>query len=205
MKKPILIGIAGASGSGKTHVADCIIESIGSEKAIIIQEDFYYKDLSDMPFEERACQNFDHPDAFDHALLAEHLLQPLNGETISRPIYDYKIHTRIRETKTIEPRDLIILEGILIFNTAQLRDLMNLRVFMDTDLDTCLTRRLKRDTTERGRTADSVIQQYEKTVRPMYYQFIEPSKNYADILIPGPDENSSTIDNLIKKINALIN
>ena len=204
MKKPILIGIAGASGSGKTHVADCIIDRIGSDKAIIIQEDFYYKDLSDMPIHERACQNFDHPGAFDHDLLAEHLSQLLNGKTISHPIYDYKIHTRVKGTKTIEPHDLFILEGILIFNTAKLRDLMNLRVFVDTELDICFIRRLKRDVTERGRTADSVIQQYEKTVRPMYYQFIEPSKCYADILIPGTDENSLAIDNLIKKINTLL-
>ena len=205
MKKGILIGIAGASGSGKTFVANSIIESPGLDKAVIIQEDSYYKDLSDVPFEERASRNFDHPDAFDHDLLAKHLLQLLNGEAVSHPIYDYTLHTRSKEKKTVGPGALIILEGILILNNAKLRELMDYRVFIDTALDICFVRRLKRDVEERGRTVDSVTLQYIETVRPMYLQFIEPSKQYADILIPGDGKNFTAVDILTTKINSLLN
>jgi uridine kinase len=204
MKKGILIGIAGASGSGKTVIANNIIDSLGSDKALIIQEDSYYKDLSDVPYEQRVGKNFDHPDAFDHDLLTEHLLQLLNGDSVSHPIYDYKLHTRSKETKTVEPCALIILEGILIFSKAQLRELIDYRVFIDTPSDICFNRRLKRDTKERGRTADSVIRQYTETVRPMYLEFIEPSKQYADILISGDGENCEAVDILITKIKALL-
>jgi uridine kinase len=204
MKKGILIGIAGASGSGKTFVANSIIESLGSDKAVIIQEDSYYKDLSDVPYDERAGKNFDHPDAFDHDLLTRHLLQLLNGETISHPTYDYKLHRRLKETKTVGPHVLIILEGILIFNKARLRNLMDFLVFIETALDISFIRRLKRDIAERSRTVDSVIQQYIETVRPMYLQFIEPSKRYADILIPGWGKNSVAVDTLITRINTLL-
>lgn len=204
MKKGILIGIGGASGSGKTVIAKRIIESLGPDKAAIIQEDSYYKDLSDVPREQRAGRNFDHPDAFDHDLLAEHLLQLLNGKTIKCPVYDYKLHARSKETKTFRPAGLIILEGILIFNRAQLRELMDYRVFIDTPSDICFIRRLKRDTEERGRTVDSVIRQYTETVRPMYLEFIEPSKKYADIIISGEGDNSKSVDNLINKINAML-
>lgn len=205
MKKGILIGIAGASGSGKTLVANSIIESLGSDKTVIIQEDSYYKDLSDIPFEERASRNFDHPDAFDYDLLVEHLLQLLDGKVVSHPIYDYKLHTRSKEKKTVGPCVLIILEGILILNNARLRELMDYRVFIDTALDICFVRRLKRDIAERGRTVDSVIRQYTKTVRPMYLQFIEPSKKYADILIAGDGQNPEAVDFLTNKIITLLN
>jgi uridine kinase len=205
MKKGILIGIAGASGSGKTFVANSIIESLGQDKAVIIQEDSYYKDLSDIPYEQRVNRNFDHPDAFDHDLLAEHLLQLSNSEAVSHFIYDYKLHIRSKEEKTVGPSVLIILEGILILNNIRLRELMDYRVFIDTALDICFIRRLKRDVEERGRTMDSVIKQYIETVRSMYFQFIEPSKQYADILIPGDGQNSDTVDFLTKKINTLLN
>lgn len=205
MKKGILIGIAGASGSGKTHVANSIIESFGPDKAVVIQEDSYYKDLSDVPYEERVTKNFDHPDAFDHDLLAEHLLQLLNGEAVSHPIYDYKLHIRSKEKKTVEPGVLIILEGILILYNAKLRELMDYRVFIDTALDICFVRRLKRDVEERGRTMDSVIRQYTETVRPMYLEFIAPSKQYADIMIPGDGRNAKAVDILTSKINTLLN
>jgi uridine kinase len=204
MKKGILIGIAGASGSGKTVITNSIIESLGPDKAVIIQEDSYYKDLSDVPFEQRVSRNFDHPDAFDHDLLAEHLLQLLIGDTVSHPVYDYQLHTRSKETKTVGPGKLIILEGILIFSKAQLRELMDYRVFIDTPPDICFIRRLKRDTEERGRTADSVLRQYTETVRPMYLEFIEPSKQYADMLISGEGKNSKAVDILITKIKALL-
>ncbi len=194
MKKRILIGIAGASGSGKTLVANSIIESPGLEEAVIIQEDSYYKDLSDVPYEERVGRNFDHPDAFDHDLMAKQLLQLLNGEAVSHPIYNYKLHTRSKETKTVGPGNLIILEGILIFSNAQLRELIDYRVFIDTPPDICFIRRLKRDIEERGRTVDSVIKQYTETVRPMYLQFVEPSRQYADILISGEQLRDSNLD-----------
>jgi uridine kinase len=203
MKKAVLIGIAGASGSGKTSAAASIINSLELDKVLTIQEDSYYKDLSDIPFAERKTRNFDHPDAFDHDLLAEHLLQLLNGEAVSQPIYDYKLHTRSKETKTVGPGTLIILEGILVLSNAQLRKLMDYRVFVETPLDICLARRLKRDMKERGRTADSVIKQYTETVRPMYLQFVEPSRQYADITISGEQSNSEAIDTLTAKINAL--
>jgi uridine kinase len=205
MNKGILIGIAGASGSGKTFVANSIIESPGLEKAVIIQEDSYYKDLSDIPFEKRAERNFDHPDAFDHDLLAEHLLQLLNGEAVSHPIYDYKLHTRSKEKKTVGPGVLIILEGILILNNARLRELMDYRVFIDTALDICFVRRLKRDVEERGRTVESVTRQYTETVRPMYLQYVGPSKQYADILISGEGEDFKAVDILTARINTLLN
>ena len=204
MKKGILIGIAGASGSGKTHVTNSIIESLGPDKAVIIQEDSYYMDLSDISYEERTRRNFDHPDAFDYDLLAEHLLQLLNGEAVSHPIYDYKLHTRSKETKTVEPGVLIILEGILILNNVKLRELMDYKVFIDTAMDICFVRRLERDIEERGRTVDSVIRQYRETVRPMYLKFIAPSKQYADILISGDGKNSDAVDILTSKINTLL-
>jgi uridine kinase len=171
---------------------------------MIIQEDSYYKDLSDVPFEQRSSRNFDHPDAFDHDLLTEHLRQLLNGKAINHPVYDYKLHTRSKETKTAVPAGLIILEGILIYSNAQLRELMDYRVFIDTPPDICFVRRLKRDTEERGRTVDSVIQQYAQTVHPMYLEFIEPSKQYADIMIPGEGDNSDAFNILINRINALL-
>ena len=204
MKKGILIGIAGASGSGKTVIANRIIESIGSDNVAIIQEDSYYKDLSDVPYEQRSSRNFDHPDAFDHDLLAEHLLQLLNGEAVSHPVYDYKLHTRTNETKTAGPASLIILEGILILSNTKLRELMDYRVFIDTPQDICFIRRLRRDIEERGRTMDSVIQQYTETVRPMYLEFVEPSKQYADIVISDEGESSEAFDILTNKINTLL-
>jgi len=204
MKKGILIGISGASGSGKTVIANSIIECLGSDNAVIIQEDSYYKDLSDVPHEQRGSRNFDHPDAFDHDLLTEHLRRLLNGKAVEHPVYDYKLHIRSKETKTTGPADLIILEGILIYNNAQLRELMDYRVFIDTPADICLIRRLKRDIAERGRTVDSVIQQYIETVRPMYHEFIVPSRQYADIIISGDGNNSEAFDILINKINALL-
>jgi len=204
MKKGILIGIAGASGSGKTLVANTIIERLGSDKVVLIQEDSYYKDLSDIPLDERAGRNFDHPDAFDHDLLAEHLKLLLEGKTVAHPIYDYKTHSRLKETKTVGPHTIIILEGILVLNEAKLRELMDIRVFIDTALDICFIRRLKRDIEERGRSVESVIAQYQNTVRPLSFQFIEPSKRYADIIIPRGGKNLVAIDILTTKIRSLL-
>lgn len=204
MKKGIIIGIAGASGSGKTLVANNVIQNLFSERVVMIQEDSYYKDLSDIPFDERTGKNFDHPDAFDHNLLAEHLAALVDGKSISHPIYDYKTHSRKEETQTVGPHSVIILEGILILTEPRLRNLMDIQVFIDTAPDICFIRRLNRDIKERARSVDSIIKQYEETVRPMYFQFIEPSKRYADIIIPRGGKNKVAIDILSAKITTLL-
>ena len=205
MKKGIIIGIAGASGSGKTLVSKNIFENLGSEKVVIMQEDSYYKDLSEIPFNDRTGKNFDHPDAFDHSLLEYHLSELVKGNSISHPIYDYKTHSRLKETKTVGPHRVIVLEGILIMNESKLRDLMDIKVFIDTEPDICFIRRLKRDINERARSVDSIINQYMETVRPMYFQFIEPAKRYADIIIPQGGKNAVAIDILTAKIKSLLN
>lgn len=204
MNKGILIGIAGASGSGKTLVANTIMKKLGSGKVVMIQEDSYYHDLSDIPFDERTGRNFDHPDAFDHDLLAQHLTQLVKGKTISHPIYDYSTHSRKEETRTVGPHSVIILEGILILSELKLRGLMDIKVYIETPLDVCFIRRLQRDIKERGRSVDSIIKQYQETVRPMYLQFIEPCKRHADIIIPRGGKNLVAIDILQTKIKTLI-
>jgi uridine kinase len=204
MKNAILIGVGGASGSGKTLVAKNVIERLGSDKVIMIQEDSYYKDLSDIPFDERTGRNFDHPDSFDHELLIEHMAALIEGKSISHPIYDYTTHSRKKETRTVGPHKVIILEGILILNERRLRELMDIKVYIDTEPDICFIRRLKRDIHERGRNVDSVISQYQETVRPMYFQFIEPAKRHADIIIPQGGKNLVAIDLLTTKIQSLL-
>ncbi|MFQ5583257.1 MAG: uridine kinase [Calditrichia bacterium] len=203
-KKGILIGIAGASGSGKTLVAQTLYDTLGSDKIVILGEDSYYKDLAHLPFEERVKFNFDHPDAFDHELLLEHLKMLLNGEAIEHPVYDYSTHTRKKETERVGPHQIIILEGILILNVPELRELMDIKIFIDTAPDVCFIRRLQRDIQERGRSVENVIKQYQKTVRPMYLQFIEPSKRYADIIIPHGGKNVIAIDIIKSKIENLM-
>ena len=205
MKKGLLIGIAGASGSGKTLVSKNIYEKLGSDKVVIMQEDSYYKDLSEIPFDERTGKNFDHPDAFDHLLMQSHLKELVEGKSISHPIYDYKTHSRLKKTRTVGPHSIIVLEGILIMNEPNLRDLMDIKVFIDTEPDICFIRRLKRDVFERARSVDSIINQYMETVRPMYFQFVEPSKRYADIIIPQGGKNAVAIDILTAKIKSLLN
>lgn len=204
MTPPRLIGIAGASGSGKTRMANQIVERFGTDRVALIQEDSYYRDLSHMPLDMRADVNFDHPDAFDHDLLVEHLRQLLNGQSVSCPEYDYKTHNRLKQTRPLTPCALIVLEGILTLCTAQLRDLMDMRVFVDTTLDVCCERRIERDMSERGRSRASIVQQFEDTVRPMYRQFIEPSRQYADLVIPGVGEDCHTIDLLVTRIQTML-
>ena len=204
MKKGIVIGIAGASGSGKTLVANNIMSKLNSQSVVMIQEDSYYRDLSDIPYDARTGKNFDHPDAFDHDLLADHLAALVERKSISHPIYDYKTHSRKKETRTVGPHSIIIFEGILILSEPRLRDLMDIRVFIDTAPDICFIRRLTRDINERARSVDSIITQYEETVRPMYFQFIEPSKRHADIIIPRGGKNEVAIDILSTKINTLL-
>lgn len=202
----IIIGIAGASGSGKSLLASTIINEIGSDKVVVISEDSYYKDLADLTVEERAKVNFDHPDAFDHALLAAHLTALKAGESINVPIYDYTTHTRTNQFRHIEShKTIVILEGILLFVDKHLRNLMDIRIYVDTALDTAFIRRLKRDVLERGRSMESVVTQYETTVRPMFLKYIEPSKRHADLIVPHGGKNLIAIDLIQAKMKELLN
>lgn len=200
MKRTIIVGIAGASGSGKTLVANTICEDLGADHVVFIPEDAYYKDLSLMPKMVRDEMNFDHPEAFEHELMYKHVQDLIQGRSIHLPVYDYETHTRSSETRLLEPRTIIILEGILLFTDEKLRDLMNVKIFIDTPLDICLTRRIRRDLEERGRSVEGILSQYEKTVRPMYQRFIEPSKKYADIIIPRGGKNKIAIDFIKTKL-----
>lgn len=200
----MIIGISGPSGSGKSLLANTIINELGSEQVAIISEDSYYKDLGDMPYAERCKINYDHPDAFDHDLLRQHLKALQLGKTIQVPRYDHTQHQRMQETRSTGPHHIIVIEGIMLFGESVLRDLMDVRIFMDTPLDICLIRRLKRDMLERGRTLDSVLDQYINTVRPMYMQFIEPSKRYADLIVPRGGENRIAIDMIKAKMRELL-
>ena len=175
-----------------------------SENVVIMEEDSYYKDLSNIPFDERTGRNFDHPDAFDHDLLCIHLKELLEGKTIAHPIYDYATHSRKKETRTVGPHRIVVLEGILLLNEPSLRELMDIKVYIDTAPDICFIRRLRRDIEERGRDVKSVIKQYMETVRPMYFQFIEPAKRHADIIIPQGGKNIVAIDILTTKIRTLL-
>ena len=203
-KNTIIIGISGASASGKSLLANTIVNELGSEQVVIISEDAYYKDHSNMPFEERANINYDHPDAFDHQLLLQHLVELQQGKSIEVPIYNHALHTRDKETRRIGRHAIIVLEGILLFVEQQLREIMDIRIFMETALDICLIRRLKRDIKERGRSLDSVLKQYEDTVRPMYLQFIDPSKRYADLIVPRGGNNRIAIDMIKAKMRELL-
>lgn len=203
-KSTIIIGISGASASGKSLLANTIVNELGSDQVAIISEDAYYKDHSNIPFEERAKVNYDHPDAFDHELLYHHLMQLQEGKSIEIPIYNHSMHTREKETRCVGKHTIIVLEGILLFVEKNLRELMDIRIFMETSLDICLMRRLKRDIKERGRSLDSVLKQYEETVRPMYLQFIDPSKRYADLIVPRGGGNRIAIDMIKAKMRELL-
>ena len=205
MKRPILIGITGGTGSGKSTVSKEIFKSIHEKDLTIIEQDSYYKDQSELTFEERVKTNYDHPFAFDNELLKEHLQALSRNETIEKPIYDFENHTRKKETITVEPRDIIILEGILILFEPEIRELLDIKIFVDTDSDVRVIRRILRDIKDRGRTLDSVILQYMDTVRPAHLQFIEPTKRYADIIIPEGGYNKVAIDIIVTKINAILN
>ncbi len=204
MKPHILIGIAGGSGSGKTLVAKRIFDELGSDKVVIIQQDSYYRDLGHLSLEERKKQNFDHPDSFDHEFLIRQLKDLLAGKSVEQPVYDYAIHSRRSETKLIGEHIVIVLEGILILHDSELRKLMDIKVYVDTDDDVRLIRRIRRDVNERNRSLDSILDQYESSVRPMQLQFIEPTKRYADIIIPEGGYNLVAIDLLKTKIQALL-
>jgi uridine kinase len=204
MSKPVVIGVAGGTGSGKTTVAREIFGEFADRSVVMIEQDAYYKDQTHLSYEERIKTNYDHPLAFDNDLLIEHLENLLNRESIEKPIYDYRLHTRSTDRVIIEPRDVIILEGILILEDERLRSLMDIKVFVDTDADVRIIRRLIRDIEERGRSIDSVVTQYMDVVRPMHMQFIEPTKRYADIIVPEGGHNRVAIDLLTTKIHTIL-
>lgn len=200
----IIIGISGPSASGKSLLANTIVNELGSDQVVVISEDSYYKDLGPMSYEDRCKNNYDHPDSLDHDLLYKHLLELQQSIAVQIPIYDFSHHQRLTQTRRIGQHRIIVLEGILLFVDPQLRELMDIRIFMDTPLDICLLRRLRRDILERERTLDSVLNQYQETVRPMYFQFIEPSKRYADIIVPRGGENRIAIDMIQAKMRELL-
>lgn len=203
-KQPIIIGIAGGSGSGKTTIAHEIYKNMPEDRVLIMTQDSYYKDHPDMSKEERDKINFDHPDAFDMKLLVQQLKQLLNRQPIEMPIYDFPTHLRSKKTIHVKPADIIILEGILVLSDPALRDLMSIKVYVDTDDDIRLIRREVRDMHERGYSLDYIIDQYLTTVKPMYNQFVEPSKRYADIIVPEGGENNVAIDMLSTKIRSVL-
>lgn len=202
--KPIIIGVAGGSGSGKTTVTHEIYNSFPHQSIAVIEQDAYYRAQDDKSMEERLKTNYDHPLAFDHDLLIEQLEQLLEFKPIEKPVYDYTVHTRSDKIIPVEPKDVIILEGILILDDERLRDLMDIKVYVDTDPDLRIIRRLTRDINERGRTLDSVLTQYLSVVRPMHNQFIEPTKRYADIIIPEGGQNAVAIDLMVTKIRTIL-
>lgn len=204
MEKPILIGITGGTGSGKSTIADALYSNFSKDRITMIQQDMYYKDQSHLSMEERVKTNYDHPMAFDNDLLVEHLQKLIKGEAIEKPRYDFTIHNRAKDTTTVEPREIIIVEGILILEYERIRDLLDIKVYVDTDADIRILRRLVRDIDERGRTVESVIDQYLKMVRPMHMEFTEPTKRYADIIIPEGGHNYVAIDILMAKIRDIL-
>lgn len=205
VNKPILIGVTGGSGSGKTSVSRAIFNHFPDHSIMMLEQDSYYKDQSNLSFEERLNTNYDHPFAFDTDLLIAHVEQLMRFESIEKPVYDYVAHTRSEATILQEPKEVIILEGILVLADERLRDLMDIKLYVDTDDDIRIIRRIKRDMEERGRTLDSVIEQYLSVVKPMYHQFIEPTKRYADIIIPEGGENHVAIDLLATKVGTFLN
>jgi uridine kinase len=201
---PLVIGIAGGSGSGKTTVAQKILERVGSERIAFLQHDSYYKDLSGLPPTQRAERNFDHPHSLETDLLIQHIASLRDGKAVEVPIYDFSTDSRTAKTFTIQPRRVILVEGILIFTEAALREMFDVKIFVDTDADLRFIRRLERDIAERGRTTESVIKQYQSTARPMHLEFVEPSKRYADVIIPEGGFNTAALDMVVARIEALL-
>ncbi|MFN2112030.1 MAG: uridine kinase [Anaerolineales bacterium] len=203
-KPSLVIGIAGGTGSGKTTVADYILESVGPEKISFLPHDAYYRELKDMAQEERAKVNFDHPSSLETELLIEHINQLKSGKTIQLPHYNFKTHTRTGDTTPIIPHQILVVEGILIFAEPELRKLFDLLIYVDTDADIRFIRRLRRDIEERGRTTESVTRQYLETVRPMHLEFVEPSKRYAHVIIPEGGYNTVALDLIVARIQSML-
>ncbi|MCM0582211.1 uridine kinase [Weissella diestrammenae] len=205
LSRPVVIGVTGGSGSGKTTVSHEIFNRLQGESVVMLAQDAYYNDQTDLTMAQRRTVNYDHPDSFDTALMVQHLKQLINREAIQEPIYDYVESNRAKETQLVEPADVIIAEGVLLFVDPELRDLLDIKIYVDTDDDIRFIRRLQRDMVERGRSADSVIQQYLATVKPMHHQFVEPTKRYADVIIPEGGENLIAINMLESQIRAILN
>jgi len=203
-KQPIIVGVAGGTGSGKTTIAQTIYTTLGPDLVAYIPHDAYYYDLSHLPPEERAQQNFDHPDSLETPLLIQHLQALREGKPVDIPIYDFATHTRRKETRRVTPKPIVLVEGILILVEPALRDLMDIKIFVDTDADIRFIRRLVRDINERGRTMESVINQYLNTVRTMHLEFVEPSKRYADIIIPEGGFNTVALDMVMARLRDMI-
>ena len=201
---PLVIGIAGGSGSGKTTLAHLILERIGAERIAFLPHDAYYKDLGDLPPNQRVTINFDHPDSLDTELMIQHVQQLKDNQPIDLPVYDFKTHTRTTRFQRVEPRPVIMVEGILIFADPVLRRLLDVKVFVDTDSDIRFIRRLERDIAERGRTTEMVIRQYQATVRPMHLEFVEPSKRYADVIIPEGGLNEVAMEMVVARLESLL-
>ena len=201
---PIVIGIAGGSGSGKTTVAHVVLEQVGEQKIAFLAHDAYYKDLRELPYSQRAKINFDHPNSLDTDLIIQHVKSLKNWQPIQLPIYDFKTHTRTDQSVPVEPQAVIIVEGILIFAEPELRKLFDVKIFVDTDPDIRFIRRLERDISERGRTTQTVIKQYLDTVRPMHLKFVEASKRYADVIIPEGGYNTVALDMVVARIESLL-
>jgi uridine kinase len=202
--EPVVIGVAGGTGSGKTTVAREILRRAGTNQISLIQHDAYYKDLGDLQLAQRAMQNFDHPDALDNTLLIAHLRELKASRAVAIPVYDFTTHTRTAETQRVEPRRVILVEGILLFADLALRQLMDVKIYVDTDADIRFIRRLERDIAERDRTTASVIRQYLATVRPMHQEFVEPSKRHADVIIPEGGFNEVAMEMIAARIRALL-
>jgi len=196
----LIIGICGGTGSGKTTVANRILESVSASEVVFLQQDSYYRNITDLPLDYRNIANFDHPDALDNDLLVNHVRRLKAAEAVDLPLYDFKTHMRMNETQHVEPKPIVIVEGILIYADPRLLEQMDIKVFVDTPDDSRFIRRLRRDLDERGRTVESVIEQYGATVRPMHMQFVEPSKRHADVIIPEGGHNLVSIDLLSGKI-----
>lgn len=204
MQTPIIIGVAGGTGSGKTTVSRAILQRVGAERIAYIEHDSYYRDLTHLSIEERRQVNFDHPDSLDNTLLIEHLDGLCNDRPVDVPIYDFTTHNRKADSRTVAPQPVVLVEGILIFADKQLRDRMDVKIYVDADADLRFIRRIQRDIRERGRSLDSVVDQYLRTVRPMHLEFVEPSKRYADIIVPRGGLNAIAIDMIVARIEGLL-
>lgn len=204
-KIPLIIGVAGGSGSGKTTVVNYICQEFSADNILRLEHDSYYRELKHLPFEERVKQNFDHPASLETELMIRHLKALIEGYPVEVPVYDFEQHTRKKETITATPSNVILIDGILIFSEPELRELMDVKIFVDTDDDVRLLRRLQRDIEERGRSVESVLKQYEKFVRPMHLEFVEPSKRYADVIIPRGGKNKVALEMVMALIRGQMN
>jgi uridine kinase len=201
----MIIGICGGTGSGKTTIARSIVDSVGPGRVVLVEQDSYYRNLADMPLDERHQANFDHPDSIDSDMLVNHIIRLKQGLTVEMPLYDFVTHTRSDRIEIIQPRPVVIVEGILIFAEPRVLDLLDLRIFVDTPDDVRLMRRLRRDINERGRTFERTLEQYDRTIRPMHFEFVEPSKRHADIIIPEGANTGITIEFLCSMVREKLN